>query len=98
MASIEEAKELGCISRQKVQECARNELMDTSNNFADLAEYFRQRKYICDAERLQMYISSTSESLNIITGLGFHDLYVAATSILNDLPHAEEGTFNLPRA
>ena len=47
-----------------------DELMDTSNNFADLAEYFRQRKYICDAERLQMYISSTSESLNIITGLG----------------------------
>ena len=46
-----------------------DELMDTSNNFADLAEYFRLRKYICDAERLQMYISSTSESLSIITGM-----------------------------
>jgi hypothetical protein len=95
LASIEEAKELGCISRQKVQECARNELMDTSNNFADLAEYFRLRKYICDAERLQMYISSTSESLSIITG--FHDLYVAATSILNDLSQKKARLISLER-
>ena len=39
------------------------------HNLADLAEYFRLKKYVQDSERVQMYLSATSEALSIITGL-----------------------------
>ena len=47
-----------------------DELVDDSfQNLADLAEYFRLKKYVQDSEKVQMYLTSTSETLSIITGL-----------------------------
>ena len=47
-----------------------DELTDGSlHNLADLTEYFHLKKYVQDAERVQWYLSSTSEALSIITVL-----------------------------
>ena len=81
-------------------------------NLTEIAEYFRLKSYITDAEKVQMYLSSTSEARSIITGMnlcciwilpvefyvlavhhllqqlyiGFHELFVAAKNVVDDLP------------
>ena len=45
------------------------------HNLAELAEYFQLKKYVQDSERVQMYLSATSEALSIITGLSSFHFY-----------------------
>jgi hypothetical protein len=83
--SLDAAKDLARKCKDKVQQCARDELVDDSfQNLADLAEYFRLKKYVQDSEKVQMYLTSTSETLSIITG--FHELFVAARKVVLELP------------